>query len=1102
MAVNIKISELDYFPTASYAIAGEDFLPLVNSSSMTTYKATVASVGATVVPAMQVSWSKYSLSASFASRSISASHADYADLAGNVNTYGAQYYFPFWATNYTPGSNGALMQSSHLYETQSYDPYKGGARIIVIDPGSAFYGGNTPSPISRPDYSTFGWWNYKQNYFGGIPRYGVSGLYTPWPIISATGAMTDQMYWRFMTGSYPLDIVTWPQDTPLTASSYIQTYYWSGSTNPAITPINGLKEIGHDPNAIANKFNGRWIRLVCSSIFGCGNEPDSLASPNCKIASGSAYGEPASSWEGFFGRVRLTLGTDNITGTNSNQVIDMHIHDGIWGGGISAQVFHANFYGYDHIRKLRLSIWTPRSSVTTEKLFNDPMFALDIFVDKLTAGDKQFWIQAYSWGGVRFLQQPNIDPPPLYDTGSSQYAPFDTTGYFDPKTATYLIFPPVPGYYSNVGDNQYGAQGSALQPYMFLGKKIYMDPNRNVVTESAWWVEPTKNYNAYSLKVSGSISTQRYWAEDDGGQGGQLITFDPVTSDWKQWTAKGGILTLSGSATVTPDNLAPKDTVAVGTIMAYGGAIAPQNWLECDGQVRDTASYWELHQAILNQAASATFGYTCDSGGTRNLSGLYFKMPDLRGEFIRGWDHGRGVDAGRTFGSSQTDDVKPHLHSLSLQGCGTNGINYLYYHDGNGVNPSVLTANTTLNAGVESRPKNIATMYIIKYTGAINLATAGTTLAGDCVGNVSATSVQKIRGVTVDTTVPTNGQVLTYDSGLAKWTPQTPAAPPTPTATVDGKSYMLTDPAGFFPSLAGDPIYVLNYNPSAGMTNVSQITMATNAVKPCITASLRDQPGTYYVYQAPGRLFNVKNVPAVTGSVYRSFAWSGNQGCFEFIPNVGSLVDSYGKTIPGTPASYGLTVVSCSYNASWGSQPQLYTLYGDINMGDLYPNLMFIKYTWNGVSSYLQSNSTTTNFRNVTNGNEFLRFMTDYGATYRVGSGNGIWLFDYNYVKKRFYLMVQGCGFLHTFLWTGPGDPFNTSGAPATWPWATPTNITYETSMAIPSVDMSAFVADHPRMIVDYHPDTGVERGLVYWCRNWQQVLGNINYVYWPMTLP
>jgi phage-related tail fiber protein len=58
--------------------------------------------------------------------------------------------------------------------------------------------------------------------------------------------------------------------------------------------------------------------------------------------------------------------------------------------------------------------------------------------------------------------------------------------------------------------------------------------------------------------------------------------------------------------------------------------------------------------ADLFAAIGTTFGV--GDGSTT------FGIPDLRGEFARGWDDARGVDTGRTFGSAQAEDFKAHTH--------------------------------------------------------------------------------------------------------------------------------------------------------------------------------------------------------------------------------------------------------------------------------------------------------------------------------------------------------------------------------------------------------------------------------------------------------
>ena len=78
----------------------------------------------------------------------------------------------------------------------------------------------------------------------------------------------------------------------------------------------------------------------------------------------------------------------------------------------------------------------------------------------------------------------------------------------------------------------------------------------------------------------------------------------------------------------------------VGFVLPYYGETAPPGTLACDGSEISREAYKELF-AVLGTKAGAGDGSTT------------FNLPDLRGEFIRGWDAGRGVDAGRTLGSWQ-----------------------------------------------------------------------------------------------------------------------------------------------------------------------------------------------------------------------------------------------------------------------------------------------------------------------------------------------------------------------------------------------------------------------------------------------------------------
>ena len=144
-----------------------------------------------------------------------------------------------------------------------------------------------------------------------------------------------------------------------------------------------------------------------------------------------------------------------------------------------------------------------------------------------------------------------------------------------------------------------------------------------------------------------------------------------------------------------------------GTVSYFGGGTAPSGWLECNGQGVSTTTFAELFAAI---------GYTYGgSGGT-------FNVPDLRGEFVRGWDHGRGADSGRAMGSLQGQDWKSftfrgdpgiaYAHELNM------GKNVGAYSGGYFFMGKWETTSNSVRMywdSSEIRPRNVALMACIKY---------------------------------------------------------------------------------------------------------------------------------------------------------------------------------------------------------------------------------------------------------------------------------------------------------------------------------------------------------------------------------------------------
>jgi microcystin-dependent protein len=287
-----------------------------------------------------------------------------------------------------------------------------------------------------------------------------------------------------------------------------------------------------------------------------------------------------------------------------------------------------------------------------------------------------------------------------------------------------------------------------------------------------------------------------------------LLTWDATTGKW-----------VSGPGLDSVRN--NLDHGPIGSIAAYAGSTPPEGWLECNGAAVSKTTYYELYAVI---------GTTFNTGSE---TATEFRLPDLRGQFLRGWDNGKGIDTGRTLGSTQTEETKSHAHGITDSGHNhvltennhthvltDPGHTHKYVTtDMSAVNSSLLsphgisqvtgantvikqlafeigyessqtsganvwntsnsvtnmtigsaktnvsiastTTNITINStgGAETRPTNVAAMYIIKYTKLVEL--------------VSITNFVADAGYIKSPQNVLNGQVLGYNG--ATWEAITPA---------------------------------------------------------------------------------------------------------------------------------------------------------------------------------------------------------------------------------------------------------------------------------------------------------------------------------------
>lgn len=97
-----------------------------------------------------------------------------------------------------------------------------------------------------------------------------------------------------------------------------------------------------------------------------------------------------------------------------------------------------------------------------------------------------------------------------------------------------------------------------------------------------------------------------------------------------------------------------------GDIFYTAANTAPARSLKANGATVSRIAYAKLFAAIGTRFGAG------DGSST-------FNLPDLRGEFVRGWDDGRGVDGGRELGSYQGGSLQLHGHSGSAATAGKHG---------------------------------------------------------------------------------------------------------------------------------------------------------------------------------------------------------------------------------------------------------------------------------------------------------------------------------------------------------------------------------------------------------------------------------------------
>ena len=211
------------------------------------------------------------------------------------------------------------------------------------------------------------------------------------------------------------------------------------------------------------------------------------------------------------------------------------------------------------------------------------------------------------------------------------------------------------------------------------------------------------------------------------------FVYDATNSMWVLGsTIRGGHLKISGGTQlqfITPVTLEDVDNVIPpGTIITTFSETIPTGYLECNGAAISRTTYSRLFTAIGTRAGAGDESTT-------------FNLPDFRGYFLRGWDHGAGNDpdaatrtdsgngtAGDHVGTKQQDELESHSHDFNTasQYSTVDSIPEADIKRLLGDSRSTGTfqaADAAINnqhyivetGGNETRPKNINVLYCIKY---------------------------------------------------------------------------------------------------------------------------------------------------------------------------------------------------------------------------------------------------------------------------------------------------------------------------------------------------------------------------------------------------
>lgn len=366
----------------------------------------------------------------------------------------------------------------------------------------------------------------------------------------------------------------------------------------------------------------------------------------------------------------------NIPNIDSESITTTHLTTQTLGIGTTSSNLDYPFSVYGNFQ-LDSGILELRSSNVPQIRF----YQNNTLVTQLTASSNAFQINSSSpieFGNAFTIQNSNV----TYHNGLTIGYPTST------QNTSHLLIAANVGIGTTTPRSKLDIQGDLL-----VSGTIYR--NNDVYYTSSQWLNDSSNIYFPTGNVGIGTTNPRTRLHVQGttyiqGSLGIGTTLPQVPLDVR------GNTRISGNL---------RSPTFVGMVSHCAGTTPPPGWLECNGAAVSRTTYADLFAYI-----GTTFG----SGNNTTT----FNLPDLRGEFIRGWDNGRNVDLSRSFGSFQGHALENHNHQFNYTTAGGGGT--LNTQTVFTTTPATNTAaiggvQSSATTATETRPRNVALLPIIKF---------------------------------------------------------------------------------------------------------------------------------------------------------------------------------------------------------------------------------------------------------------------------------------------------------------------------------------------------------------------------------------------------